>query len=125
MLPDLRGDYHGKDSTDRKNARAHSAKTRGLALYFRLAFILSKQRAVMVNALHRMPMNPALSEYPLQTPQIQLGALMPKQRKVFRVEEMSHGEMPIEFPESNSENASRHAELMAELRTLRAMLMSA
>jgi len=54
-----------------------------------------------------------------------LGALMPKQRKVFRIEEMSHGEMPIEFPENNSEHASRHAELMAELRTLRAMMISA
>ena len=46
---------------------------------------------------------------------------MPK-RKVFRIEEMSHGEMPIEFPESNSDHASRHAELMAELRALRAMM---
>jgi chemotaxis protein CheZ len=43
-------------------------------------------------------------------------------RKVFRIEEMSHGEMPIEFPEGNSEHASRHAELMAELRALRAMM---
>lgn len=38
---------------------------------------------------------------------------------------MTHGEMPAEiFAENNSENASRHAELMAELRSLRAMMAS-
>jgi chemotaxis protein CheZ len=47
---------------------------------------------------------------------------MPKQRKVFRIEEMNHGEMPVDFPESNSEYAARHAEMMAELRALRAMM---
>lgn len=49
---------------------------------------------------------------------------MPKQRKVFRIEEMSHGEMPIEFSEGHAEHASRHAELMAELRALRSMMLS-
>jgi chemotaxis protein CheZ len=51
---------------------------------------------------------------------------MPKQRKVFRIEEMVHGDMPAEIlTESNSEHASRHAELMAELRALRAMMGTA
>jgi chemotaxis protein CheZ len=67
-------------------------------------------------------MNSTLIGLRLQEKEIQLGALMPKPRKVFRIEEISHGEMPIEFPESNSDHASRHAELMAELRALRAMM---
>jgi chemotaxis protein CheZ len=51
---------------------------------------------------------------------------MAKQRKVFRIEEMVHGEMPAEiFSESNSEHASRHAELMAELRALRSLMATA
>ncbi len=51
---------------------------------------------------------------------------MPKQRKVFRIEEMTRGEMPAEiFSEGNSEHVSRHAELMAELRALRAMMATA
>jgi chemotaxis protein CheZ len=48
---------------------------------------------------------------------------MPRQRKVFRIEEMIHGDMPVEtFTESHSEHAARHAETMAELRALRAMM---
>ncbi len=33
-----------------------------------------------------------------------------------------HGEMPIAFPQDNPEHASRHAELMAELRALRSLM---
>lgn len=94
-------------------------------LYFQLAFILSKQRAIMVNGFCIAHMNPVLSgiAYNKQNP---VGALMPRQRRKFRVEEMSHGEMPAEiFSESNSENAARHAEMMAELRALRAMMLTA
>lgn len=47
---------------------------------------------------------------------------MPRQRKVFRIEEM-HGEMPADVSENNSEHASRHAELMTELRVLRSMMI--
>ena len=50
---------------------------------------------------------------------------MPRQRKKFRIEEMVRGDMPAEaFSESNSEHAARHAEMMAELRTLRAMMIA-
>jgi chemotaxis protein CheZ len=112
-----------------KRAAAQLRKHACFRGYFRLAFIFSKCRAVMVNALaiaRITPMNPVLSGFRLQTTRKSLlGALMPKQRRKFRVEEMTHGEMPAEiFAENNSENASRHAELMAELRSLRAMMAS-
>jgi len=69
-------------------------------------------------------MNPVLSGDRLQPEQILLGALMPRQRKVFRIEEMIHGEMPAAFSKNNPEHASRHAELMTELRVLRSMIVT-
>jgi chemotaxis protein CheZ len=50
---------------------------------------------------------------------------MSRQRKVFRIEEMIHGEMPVALSENDSEQALRHAELMTELRALRAMMATA
>ena len=47
---------------------------------------------------------------------------MPSQRKMYRIEEMANGDVPVDFPESDSNHSSRHAELMAELSALRAML---
>jgi len=47
---------------------------------------------------------------------------MPSQRKMYRIEEMSNGNAPVDFPESDSNHSSRHAELMAELSALRAMI---
>ena len=80
----------------------------------------------MVNGYCIAHMNPVLSGNRLQTREKSpLGALMPRQRKKFRVEEMTHGDVPAEvFSESNSEQASRHAEMMAELRSLRAMMIA-
>jgi chemotaxis protein CheZ len=49
---------------------------------------------------------------------------MPTQRKIFRIEEMIQGDVPMDFPENNSEHATRHAEMMAELRALRAMMIA-
>ena len=49
---------------------------------------------------------------------------MPRQRKKFRVEEMSHGDIRRTFFPKATENAARHAEMMAELRTLRAMMIA-
>lgn len=105
-----------------KRAAARGANTHALTLYFRLAFILSKQRAILVNGFRITYMNPVLSglAYKKENP---VGALMPRQRRKFRVEEMVHGDMPVEaFAEGNSDNAVRHAEMMAELRALRAMM---
>jgi chemotaxis protein CheZ len=107
-----------------KRAAAQRANTRAFALYFRLAFILSKQRAVMVNGYCIAHMNPVLSGDRLQTPEkFSLGALMPRQRKVFRIEEMK-GDAPASFSEAESDHAARHAEMMAELRSLRAMMIA-
>jgi hypothetical protein len=44
-----------------KRAAARSANARTFALYFRLAFILSKSRAIMVNGFRIAHMNPVLS----------------------------------------------------------------
>jgi chemotaxis protein CheZ len=48
---------------------------------------------------------------------------MPRQRKVFRIEEMK-GDAPASFSETDSDHAARHAEMMAELRSLRAMMIA-
>ncbi len=80
----------------------------------------------MVNGLQRVRMNRVLSGIPLQRPKnLFRGALMASQRKVFRIEEMLQGEMPMAFPQDDSEHASRHAEMMAELRALRSMMTTA
>ena len=77
----------------------------------------------MVNGLQRVRMNRVLSGIPLQRPENLFGgALMPSQRKVFRIEEMLQGETPMAFPQDDSEHAARHAEMMAELRSLRSMM---
>jgi hypothetical protein len=49
-----------------KARRAQRAKMRAFARYFRLAFILSKQRAIMVNGFRFVRMNRVLSGIPLQ-----------------------------------------------------------
>src|SRR5262245_30369414 len=50
---------------------------------------------------------------------------MPKQRKIFRIEEMMQGEMPLAFTEGDPEQAvARHTELMTELRALRSMMVA-
>jgi hypothetical protein len=49
-----------------KSAAARAQNARCFALYFRLAFILSKQRAIMVNGFHIAHMNPVLSADRLQ-----------------------------------------------------------
>jgi hypothetical protein len=59
-----------------KSAAAPRANMRAFALYFRLAFILSKQRAIMVNAFtlsRARPMNFALSGLRLQQKEIRFG----------------------------------------------------
>lgn len=48
---------------------------------------------------------------------------MARQRKIFRIEEMN-GEMPEALSEGDSGHASRHAELMSELRSLRSMMLN-
>jgi len=70
----LQPDYLAGNSTFGKTPRANACD---FVLYFRLAFIFSKLRAIVVNGLCErvnrilaVRMNPVLSRYPLQATQI-------------------------------------------------------
>jgi chemotaxis protein CheZ len=47
---------------------------------------------------------------------------MPRQRNVFRIEELGQQRPQIVLPEGDAESAVRHSEIMAELRALQALL---